>query len=125
LLVADLVPFDLTPDHVSQLAERFELDGALPEQVIADSSGAIAVPVGDSRIGIGRHGEFDVTLATRNRDNRTTIAADRTMQIAHAALQRLGVSLRRRSDTDAASSTRSWCPLCDKSKLSAMTISGN
>jgi hypothetical protein len=87
LLVADLVPFELTPQHVSGLAERFQLDGDLPSEVAATASGAAAIPIGDHSIGIGGHGEYEVALATPNRDNRTEIPAQRAVQIAQAALE--------------------------------------
>lgn len=91
LVIAELVPFELTSGHLGSIASRFELDGSLPEQAFAGPDGCMRLEVGGRRVGVGRDGAYEVELAKANHDNRAPIDAARAVETARAAIERFGL----------------------------------
>src|SRR5262245_8654584 len=86
LAVARLQPSQAPTSRA--LADRFQLDIALPSEVRVGSRGAFAVGDGGTRLAYGSDGSIDVRLAEPNLANRNPMAVERAASVAQGAVRR-------------------------------------
>ena len=91
LLIAQLQPAAERARSVRALADRFEMDVALPAEIPARADGSFSITVGERTISSSADGSLDVRLAQPNLENKTTLLPSRARAVAQEAVRRYGL----------------------------------
>jgi len=91
LLIARLRPVLAQAQSARALADRFQMDMRIPEEIDTAPVGSLRLADGDKSIVRGNDGSIEVQLAKPNLANRAQIATRRAISLAQEAVRRYGL----------------------------------
>jgi Family of unknown function (DUF6345) len=91
LLIAQLQPAAVRVQSARALADRFEIDMALPAEIPVRADGSFAASAGERTISYNADGSMDVRLTQPNLNNRNAILASRARTVVEEAVRRYGL----------------------------------
>ncbi len=92
LLVAELQPVVAGQESARALANRFQLNIRISNNLASAPDGSFRVASGDASISYSKDGSIDVQITKPNLSNRTQIAQQRAIALAQEAIQRYGLN---------------------------------
>lgn len=90
LLVADLKPVVAGQQSARALANRFQTNIRIPNDLATATDGSFRVASGDTSISYSGDGSIDVQITKPNLSNRTQISTPRAIALAEEAVRRYG-----------------------------------
>jgi Family of unknown function (DUF6345) len=91
LLIARLRPAQAQAQSARALADRFQMDMRIPEEVATAPGGSFRLANGDKSIVFGNDGSLEVQMAKPNLANRAQIATRRAISLAQEVVRRYGL----------------------------------